>query len=874
MPNKPAVAAINPLINFQGKLTNPDGTNVTNGSYSVVFSIYNVSSAGSAIWTETQPTVSVTDGIFQVSLGSVTALPGSVDFNTSPLYLGVKVNADLEMTPRILFTAAPFAFNSDKLNGLSSAAFGQLTSSQTWTGTNTLQPTTNITSAIIKQTSAASPSSDIFNVQTANGTSILQVTGPVANEAAVTLNSVGVTRNLTLDSGSGTIVLGANTTTLQKSGTSFTFDLNNASNSTLSITNAAAGVASLSVEGNITTTGTIGSAGSTTFTGAGGTFSSSLAANGGITLAANQNISTTSGNLTVSTVTSGTLALNSAGALNLTGAAGSTLSTTGTGSNLILRSGATTANTGLIVDTNAVASGSGGLTLTTGNAAAGVSGANNISTGNGTTATGIIALLTGAASSGTAGNITFDVGTSSSGNGSILIGNASRTQTVTLGNNTSATTVNIESGSGNINLSPSAGNHVVFSQGAGSNLQLTASAVPTVDQLAISNVGQGVINAGVNGLSINYVGGSAPIESAGARIDLTPGGSSGGTWSGLRIVANGTGAVSGVTEYGVKIEGPTTPGVGTETGMYIGTGWDTGLDVQSGGLNLAGYTSGGNPADPPAPATDNLRVYAKKVSGRMLLKIKGPSGLDSPLQPALFGNNVVMFSTTSGATVTGGFGTLWAKGSSAGTVSTPTPATTVPAITNQVHRTRHQNVVTTTNQAMGIRANSADAFQFWSGNSAGLGGYFFTTRFDLDSYPAANIRIFAGLSANASEAVISDVVNNNTVGLWHDTTDSATTLNLVTRGAATTKTPIALSNALAAGNSYDWYMFMKPNDTTVYYRLDDIVNGVSYEGNTSTNLPANTAFMAPQVEMSNGTANIAVGGTAIGINRIYIESDH
>jgi hypothetical protein len=119
-------AAINPQINFQGKLTNTDGTNVTNGTYSIVFSIYTVASGGSNIWTETQSSVTVTDGIFRVALGSVTALPGSVDFNTNSLYLGIKVGADAEMTPRVQFTAAPYAFNSDRLGGLTSSGFVQL----------------------------------------------------------------------------------------------------------------------------------------------------------------------------------------------------------------------------------------------------------------------------------------------------------------------------------------------------------------------------------------------------------------------------------------------------------------------------------------------------------------------------------------------------------------------------------------------------------------------------------------------------------------------------------------------------------------------------------------------------------------------------
>jgi hypothetical protein len=58
--------------------------------------------------------------------------------------------------------------------------------------------------------------------------------------------------NLTLNAAGGTVIMGANTTTLQKSGTAFSFDLNNASNSTFTVTNGGAGIASLSVEGGVT----------------------------------------------------------------------------------------------------------------------------------------------------------------------------------------------------------------------------------------------------------------------------------------------------------------------------------------------------------------------------------------------------------------------------------------------------------------------------------------------------------------------------------------------------------------------------------------------------------------------------------------------
>lgn len=117
-----AATGINEQIHFQGKIVNADGTNVTNGAYDFIFKIYTVDTAGTAIWTETRTSgdqVTVTDGIFSVNLGSVTALPGSVDFNTDNIYLGIEFNGDGEMTPRVQFTSVPYAHNAAKVGGLS-----------------------------------------------------------------------------------------------------------------------------------------------------------------------------------------------------------------------------------------------------------------------------------------------------------------------------------------------------------------------------------------------------------------------------------------------------------------------------------------------------------------------------------------------------------------------------------------------------------------------------------------------------------------------------------------------------------------------------------------------------------------------------------
>ena len=113
----------NQQINYQGKLATPAGVAVSDGTYSMVFRLYNVASGGSNIWSETQ-TVTVTDGLFSVMLGSSTSL-ASVDF-AQTLYLGINVDADGEMTPRKILGAVPAAFeanNAQTLDNIATSSF-------------------------------------------------------------------------------------------------------------------------------------------------------------------------------------------------------------------------------------------------------------------------------------------------------------------------------------------------------------------------------------------------------------------------------------------------------------------------------------------------------------------------------------------------------------------------------------------------------------------------------------------------------------------------------------------------------------------------------------------------------------------------------
>ncbi|MGB2696395.1 MAG: hypothetical protein WBD28_00890 [Candidatus Zixiibacteriota bacterium] len=101
-------AGVPQMINYQGKLTTPAGA-LIDDTLSIVFTIYDAATGGTALWTETQATVVVEKGIFSVLLGSVNLIPDTV-FTGDVGYLGVKVEADPEMTPRKEMVSVAYAY--------------------------------------------------------------------------------------------------------------------------------------------------------------------------------------------------------------------------------------------------------------------------------------------------------------------------------------------------------------------------------------------------------------------------------------------------------------------------------------------------------------------------------------------------------------------------------------------------------------------------------------------------------------------------------------------------------------------------------------------------------------------------------------------
>ncbi|PWB72401.1 hypothetical protein C3F09_06660 [candidate division GN15 bacterium] len=130
-----AGAAASPqLIDYQGFLKNTGGNPVTD-TVSITFTIYTASTGGTSKWSEAQNNVSVVGGLFNVTLGSSTAIPDTV-FNQSDRWLAVSIGGS-ELSPRTRIAASAYAMRVNTVDRASGGVVaGALTASQGNFGAN------------------------------------------------------------------------------------------------------------------------------------------------------------------------------------------------------------------------------------------------------------------------------------------------------------------------------------------------------------------------------------------------------------------------------------------------------------------------------------------------------------------------------------------------------------------------------------------------------------------------------------------------------------------------------------------------------------------------------------------------------------------
>jgi 6-phosphogluconolactonase (cycloisomerase 2 family) len=193
-------------VNFQGRLTNASGNIVANGSYNMQFRLYDTSSGGTLLWSETREAanrVEVTNGLFSIQLGSVTALSPTLFNGAAARHLEVTMATpatatcstascaswESPMTPRQALGSSTYALNSDLLDGQDgsfyqdagnltgtvhtdrlSGSYGGITATGTLTGLTVSGATTLNNTTLIKNDSL-----NALSIQNTASQSILSV---------------------------------------------------------------------------------------------------------------------------------------------------------------------------------------------------------------------------------------------------------------------------------------------------------------------------------------------------------------------------------------------------------------------------------------------------------------------------------------------------------------------------------------------------------------------------------------------------------------------------------------------------------------------------------------------------------------------------
>jgi len=309
-------------------------------------------------------------------------------------------------------------------------------------------------------------------------------------------------------------------------------------------------------------------------------------------------------------------------------------------------------------------------------------------------------------------------------------------------------------------------------------------------------------------------------------------------------------------------------GVETDTNLYkIGNGLDEWSDLYYGGLNpeLGVATFEAQIADPSTPTAGNLRFYSKSTGGKILAKIKGPSGLDTSLQPSFFGNGIQLYAPGTATTpnVIGGPALT-----AVGTVSHPTLAST-----NLRTQTSRFNTVSaaTANSAAGLRSSF---LRIWRGDTPGLGGFFHRTRFAIVSN-TANQRSFFGFNSSTSAISTTQETRGlrNMFGIGNGLGE--TTLRMYQNDGAGNATEVRLGVDFPANDStkvYDFTCSAAPNSDRIIWEVVDLATGNSATGEwLEADLPISTTFLCFHAYMNNG-------GTAAAVNfdlmRVYTETDY
>ena len=269
----------------------------------------------------------------------------------------------------------------------------------------------------------------------------------------------------------------------------------------------------------------------------------------------------------------------------------------------------------------------------------------------------------------------------------------------------------------------------------------------------------------------------------------------------------------------------------------------------------------------PATPTSGAKFYMRNIAGRRIPYVLGPDGDAYPLQASIWRNK--RFEWVSHGNAATGITLVGFLNSTTGTATARNIATT--NFFTMARRIGYVSAATA-----GSSAGTRHGINMWiRGDAAGKGGFLYSARFGVsDAAAVADARLFVGMQA--STAVIGNVNPStlaNIIGVGCD--NAQTTLRIMHNDGAGAATTIDLganfpSNTLST-DLYELTLYCAPNASSVFYRVERLNTGHVAEGTITTDLPANTTLLSPQIWRNNGATAAAVGIDIVGQ---YLETDY
>lgn len=322
-------------------------------------------------------------------------------------------------------------------------------------------------------------------------------------------------------------------------------------------------------------------------------------------------------------------------------------------------------------------------------------------------------------------------------------------------------------------------------------------------------------------------------------------------------------------------EGATTPNPG-----IVGVScWSTTLakPVYWDGTIWTAGSGGGAPdplilsdSDPATPAANTVAVFGRKVGGRMMAAFKGPSGLDSSLQPS-FARNNVRFNRPfgNGSTIITNGLTLSATGTA--TTRNIVAGTTIAEAVARITYEGTQSL----NAVAGYRSTAA---VFYRGSSGGkLGGFHFVWRFgpSVGFASDATRRSFCGFTSTTTAPTdVNPSTIANCLGVGCDAADTNYQIMHRTGTGTVVKVDTGIPKTAADNTElYELAMFCAPGGSEVKFEFTRFLNpdaDTVFTHTATGSLPAVNTLLAPRMWYSTGGTLSTAGASHSGL---YIETD-